>query len=232
MDGHRAPVPGATPPTPPGTTLPSTTPPSTTPASAIPRASGGGAGGGMGGADGGGGGGAAAGAAAGAGAGVRAGPDRDKEVQAEVVNYMAAQAVAAAKAAVEAASAAGSGDADLRRRRGSWNAIKQAMEAPAGSSVPGRPPSLLVCGESTWADVAAGRPASVQASGRARDARRPSVAAIREGVLRCVGNCPRASGCDYCAQRAQLLGWRDHMLDLMRRDLQAEAEAKAGAEAK
>ena len=98
--------------------------------------------------------------------------------------------------------------------------------------MPGRPPSLLVCGESSWADVAAGRPASVQASGRARDARRPSVAAIREGVLRCVGNCPRASGCDYCAQRAQLLGWRDHMLDLMRRDLQAKAEAEAEAEAK
>ena len=60
---------------------------------------------------------------------------------------------------------------------------------------------------------------------------RPSVAAIREGVLRCVGNCPRASGCDYCAQRAQLLGWRDHTLDLMRRDLQAKAEAAAEAEA-
>ena len=59
---------------------------------------------------------------------------------------------------------------------------------------------------------------------------RPSLAAIREGVLRCVGNCPRASGCDYCAQRAQLLGWRDHMLDLMRRDLQAEAEAEAKAD--
>ena len=25
-------------------------------------------------------------------------------------------------------------------------------------------------------------------------------------MLRCVGSCPRAAGCDYCTQRAQLLG--------------------------
>ena len=43
-------------------------------------------------------------------------------------------------------------------------------------------------------------------------------------MLRCVGSCPRAAGCDYCTQRAQLLGWRDHMLDMMQRELEAEAE--------